>query len=198
MARGMTNHRGLVVIMLAVFSAFAYHNDVKSYLGIERGGRFTGQFTARPQALIDDDLEDYGELNLPEWLSKVVDCEDDEEESDCTARLEAAAADAASKFSSYGADYSNAALPKFLPKHSLMDLVAISHLYSADFGIVMYDPENDDFLLLYNGEKTWVGPILKLALTFRMLAFMLRKSFPDRFRGKESDELGECAFILLS
>jgi hypothetical protein len=146
------------------------------------GGRLT-----RPQALIDNDLEDYGELILPKWL-KLADCEDDGKHIGCTAWLKAAMAKAASK-------HSPPPLPKF-PKHSLVDLVDISQLYSADFGIVLYDPENDDFLLLYNGGMTWVGGLGKLVATFKMIAFMLRYNFPDRFRGKSSDELGERAFLL--
>jgi hypothetical protein len=157
----------------------AFKNGMHIAEPIMIDGRLT-----HPQALIDDDLEDYGELILPIWLSKIADCEGDEKMG-CTARLKAAMAKAASK-------HSSPAPPKFT-KHSLLDLVEISLLYTADFGIVMYDPENDDFLLLYNGGMTWVGGILKLVSTFQMLVLLLRYNFPDRFRGRESGELGECA-----
>jgi hypothetical protein len=185
----------VAIILVVYLSFYGMHlDDVESAFDgkqsvkpITLNGRTT--FT-RPQALIDDDLEDYGELILPRWLSKVADCdEDDEKHSDCITRLKTAVDKAASKLSSPA--------PPIFPKHSLVDLVEISHLYSADFGIVMYDPENDDFLLLYNGDKTWVGGILKLVGTFQMLVFVLRYNFPDRFRGKDSDELGECASLLL-
>jgi hypothetical protein len=179
----------LVVQLTLLFSGIYLYEVEPAFNGMQIaepimiGGRLT-----RPQALIDNDLEDYGELILPKWLSKVADCEDDGKHIGCTAWLKAAMAKAASK-------HSPPALPKF-PKHSLVDLVEVSQLYSADFGIVLYDPENDDFLLLYNGGKTWVGGLVKLVATFKMLAFMLRYNFPDRFRGKASDELGECASLL--
>lgn len=49
-----------------------------------------------------------------------------------------------------------------------------------------------------NARHNWVSGNAKLTASFRSFAYMLRKSFPERFCGKECDELGEYCVIMLA
>jgi hypothetical protein len=142
----------------------------------------------RPSALADDDPEDYKELIVPKWLTAAVEYGQGEAPEQVEARLKAAMVVAVSE-----SLRSNGSPPPELSQYTLEDLVAISQLYERDFGVVIYDPENDDFLLLYNRRATWVGDIPRLVYTFQLFVIMLRHDYPGRFRGRESEELGELA-----
>ena len=135
---------------------------------------------------VDDDLEeDYKELIMPEWLSKAAVYDglvDDEAPNRVEARLKAAMVAAISESSSprsSSLEFSH---------YTVEDLVAISSMYATNFAIVMYDNQNDDFLLLINGRMDVAETLIA---GFQKFVLMLRYSFPERFRGKESDELGE-------
>ena len=143
--------------------------------------------TGRPQAMVDTDANDYGELVIPEWLTTALNTN----HKNNKAGLKVAMDKAASNFYSHhrGGNNNNNALPK----HTLADISTISQIYSQDFGIVMYNPPDNNFILLYNGEQTWVGGIVKLVQCYQALVYMLRQNFPNRFNGVESDELGKCA-----
>ncbi len=102
---------------------------------------------SRPVALIEDNPYGYYmELIMPEWLATVVEHaglgEDAPEHA--TARLNAAMLAAA-------ASEPSRSPPAKLSHYTIEDLVGISNLYSQDFGILMYNPLNDDFLLLFIG-----------------------------------------------
>ena len=144
-----------------------------------------------PSALADDNPEDYKELIIPDWLAAAVDYGQGEAAEQVEARLKAAMVAAASE-SSRG----NGPPPPELSQYTLEDLVAISHMYRNDFGILMYDPENDDFLLLYNGGRKDYIP--KLVSSFQNFVILLRHVYPGRFRGKESEELGELDYIIVT
>jgi hypothetical protein len=151
--------------------------------------------TGRPQAMVDTDLNDYGELVIPEWLTTALNTNNNK------AGLKAAMDLAASNFYSNhrGGNNSNNSNNNnnnnALPKHTLTDIATISQIYSQDFGIVMYNPQDNNFILLYNGEQTWVGGIVKLVQCYQALVYMLRQNFPNRFNGAESDELGKCVCV---
>ena len=66
-----------------------------------------------------------------------------------------------------------------------------SNLYDNTFALLVYAPEDDAFYGLYSHKHTWVTGCLKLMNSLRDLTYLLRKIFPDRFRGAESEELGK-------
>jgi hypothetical protein len=80
-----------------------------------------------------------------------------------------------------------------LAPYSIENLVELSSNYFKTFGILVYDPEGDDFLLLYNYQRhKWSDTSnAKLVWSYQMLTNLLRKDFPERFRGPESSELGK-------
>ncbi len=80
---------------------------------------------------------------------------------------------------------------QFAP-YSIEDLVELSSIFMNTSGILVYDPEGDKFLLLYNDKRhNWSHSCAKLVWSFRIFAKMLKKGFPERFRGRESPELGK-------
>ena len=65
-------------------------------------------------------------------------------------------------------------------------------------GILIYRPDEDDFVLLYNERfHRWVSACSKLSISFTNFIVMLRREFPERFRGKMSDELGKLEGLML-
>jgi hypothetical protein len=84
------------------------------------------------------------------------------------------------------------ARPIILAPYTIKDLVEISSIFFKTFGILVYDPMSNDFLLLYNYQKhIWRASCSKLVSSFQALTDLLRKDFPERFRGPESPELGK-------
>ena len=162
------------------------HDDMDSSSN-SRQLNTSSRSTGRPQAMVDTDSNDYGELVIPEWLTTALNTNNKK------AGLKAAMDMAASNFDSNhrGGNNNNNALPK----HTLTDIATISQIYSQDFGIVMYNPQDNNFILLYNGEQKWVGGIVKLVQCYQALVYMLRQNFPNRFNGAESDELGKCVCV---
>ena len=80
---------------------------------------------------------------------------------------------------------------KSLPPYSIKDALQASNLYDNTFALLVYAPEDDAFYGLYSHKHTWVTGCLKLMNSLRDLTYLLRKIFPDRFRGAESEELGK-------
>jgi hypothetical protein len=146
--------------------------------------------TGRPQAMVDTDANDYGELVIPEWLTTALNTNNKNNEAGLKAAMDMAASNFYSNHR--GGNNNNNNNNNALPKHTLTDIATISQIYSQDFGIVMYNPQDNNFILLYNGEQTWVGGIVKLVQCYQALVYMLRQNFPNRFNGVESDELGKC------
>ena len=75
--------------------------------------------------------------------------------------------------------------------YSMEDVADASRRFSNTFGLFVYDNEADTFLFLYSNKHNWVSGNAKLSGSFQNFAFMLRRSFPERFCGKECDEFGE-------
>jgi len=78
-----------------------------------------------------------------------------------------------------------------LPPYTIEDALQVSKLYDSTFALLVYDPEDDMFIGLYSENHRWRPPCQKLTNSFRNIAYLLRKIFPERFRGTESDELGK-------
>ena len=78
-----------------------------------------------------------------------------------------------------------------LPPNTIEDALQVSKLYDSTFALLVYDPEDDMFIGLYSENHRWRPPCQKLTNSFRNIAYLLRKIFPERFRGTESDELGK-------
>ena len=78
-----------------------------------------------------------------------------------------------------------------LPPYTIEDALQASKLYDSTFALLVYDPEDDMFIGLYSENHRWRPPCQKLTNSFRNIAYLLRKIFPERFRGTESDELGK-------
>jgi hypothetical protein len=79
-----------------------------------------------------------------------------------------------------------------LPPYAIDDAVLTSRMYDNTYSLLVYDPERDVFLALHSRRHNWVSGCNKLLTSFRILTYLLRRTFPERFRGAESDELGEC------
>ena len=86
---------------------------------------------------------------------------------------------------------------KSLPPYSLKDALQASKLYDDTYALLVYAPEDDAFYGLYSHKHTWVTGCLKLMNSFRDLTYLLRKIFPDRFRGAESEELGKYSSLIV-
>lgn len=76
-----------------------------------------------------------------------------------------------------------------LPPYTIEDALKTAHLYEHTYALLVYAPHMDTFLGLYSKRHYWVTGCEKLLGSFRHLAYMLRKLFPERFQGKGSDEL---------
>ena len=78
-----------------------------------------------------------------------------------------------------------------LPPYAIDDAVRTSRMFDNTYALVVYDPEKDMFYALYSKRHNWVTGCNKLLTSFRILTYLLRRTFPERFMGAESDELGE-------
>ena len=78
-----------------------------------------------------------------------------------------------------------------LTPFTMEDILAASSLYQQAYGVLIYDPEDDDFKLFYNNKMPWKSSAAKMSSSFQLLTKLLRLSFPDRFQGKNSSELGK-------
>ena len=84
--------------------------------------------------------------------------------------------------------------PQFLStvQYNIKDAVDATSSFMNTVGILIYRPDEDDFVLLYNERfHRWVSACSKLSISFTNFIVMLRQEFPERFRGKMSDELGK-------
>jgi len=120
---------------------------------------------------------DIDEYDIPEWLSSA---------SDTTIALRQQQQSTSTERSFIP--------PQFLStvQYNLQDAVDATQNYANSVGILIYRPDEDDFVLLYNERfHRWVSACSKLSISFTNFIVMLRQEFPERFRGKMSDELGK-------
>ena len=86
----------------------------------------------------------------------------------------------------------NTSQQQTLPPYNLENAIEITKQFSNMVGLLLYRPSHDDFILYYNIKRHgWVSGCVKLSMAFKHFSMMLRNEFKDRFRGVESDELGE-------
>ena len=78
-----------------------------------------------------------------------------------------------------------------LTPFTMEDIIATTSLYQQAYSILIYDPEDDDFKLFYNNKMPWKSSAAKMSSSFQLFTKLLRLSFPDRFQGKNSSELGK-------
>ena len=145
--------------------------------------------TAPRPHVVDNTPDDCKELRIPEWLS-----------SDAGRKL----VDNKSFPNGYssgvtgivGADTADSQTP--LAPYTIEDLLDASSLFQDTYGLLVYDPVEDDFKLFYNNQKhKWIASCVKLSVSFQVFTELLRQSFQDRFQGKQSSELGKSYFVLL-
>ena len=141
---------------------------------------------ARPHA-VDNTPDDCKELRIPEWLS-----------SDSGRKLSDNKSFPIGDFSGVtgivGADTADSQTP--LAPYTLEDLLDASSLFQDTYGLLVYDPAEDDFKLFYNNQKhKWIALCVKLSVSFQVFTELLRQSFPERFQGKKSSELGKSYFV---
>ena len=120
---------------------------------------------------------DIDEYDIPEWLSSA---------SDMTIALRQQQQSTSTKRSFIP--------PQFLStvQYNLQDAIESTSSFMNTVGILLYRPDEDDFVLLYNERfHRWVSSCSKLSISFTNFIVMLRQEFPERFRGKMSDELGK-------
>ena len=81
--------------------------------------------------------------------------------------------------------------PRLISPYTLDDIILSALPTFEDvFGVVIYDPASDRFILHYSKHMRWTGGCHKLVKSFRILAHSLRTMFPDRFaRGTDQREL---------
>mmetsp|Transcript_993 Transcript_993/g.2090 ORF Transcript_993/g.2090 Transcript_993/m.2090 type:complete len:555 (-) Transcript_993:134-1798(-) len=137
-------------------------------------GGATDSFRGRRYLMEELDEVDYAQLNIPEWLLRAEEGQDGQD-------MEAAMAAALSDYDSEE--------PSLTP-NGIEDIVQATAQFANTIAIMVYDPPTDEFVLVYNKRiHDWVSGGVKLAGSFKKFSFMLRASFPERFKGAESPEL---------
>ena len=137
--------------------------------------------------LAEDAKYDTKELDVPTWLVEVG-LRSRGHRIDAWLKAAIASATTSNFFHNL---YSDAR--QFAP-YAIADLVKaeVMSMFEDTYGILVYDPKSDEFLLLYNDQMhKWKSSCTKLASSFATFTSMLRQSFPERFQGPESPELGK-------
>ncbi|KAL7540061.1 hypothetical protein ACHAXR_009832 [Thalassiosira sp. AJA248-18] len=70
---------------------------------------------------------------------------------------------------------------KTMEPYTLEDAILEAGVFKFSFAVIIYDPENDKFLGYYCKHQRIAASFQKLKSSIKDLAFMLRKSFPERF-----------------
>lgn len=74
--------------------------------------------------------------------------------------------------------------------YTLQDLIKTSLNFKSNYAIMVYDPPTDEFIFIYDvGRMPWGSNVSQLEATFKSIASMIRRAFPERFQGVESEEL---------
>jgi len=71
--------------------------------------------------------------------------------------------------------------PTQISPYTLDDVISVLPTFEAVFGVVIYDPSTDKFILHYSNNMRWKGGCHKLVGSFQKLAHSLRTMFPERF-----------------
>lgn len=77
-----------------------------------------------------------------------------------------------------------------LPPYTLEDAINEEDVYEAVFAVIVYNPQKDKFLGLLSKNHRWTQATdTKLMTSMRIVPYLLRKLFPERFQGAKSPEL---------
>jgi len=93
----------------------------------------------------------------------------------------------------YDAAYAAAAIeatpspPEPIPPYTLEDALGEYEIVEYTFGVLIYNPVEDNFLGMYNKEHQYRGPNKKLWITFHHLTGLLRSTFPERFNSDQPE-----------
>lgn len=71
--------------------------------------------------------------------------------------------------------------PEPLAAYNLENVLQTVPYFKATFGVLVYDPTTDKFILHYSNNMRWVAACHKLVNSFMLLANSLRTIMPDRF-----------------
>ena len=84
-----------------------------------------------------------------------------------------------------------------LPGYNIINAIQSSVIFRDSYAILVYDNIDNEFLLLYPSNEEIASAYLKLHAAFDDFVQLLRGAFPDRFCGKDCDELGTCVIYNL-
>jgi len=135
----------------------------------------------------------YKEFEMPNWLRKLCNSSDYSDGISMSSSEEVSAAmstaiAAAEEDDDDNKNLSKRTLASNLPTYTFKDALESTNTFLNSVGVLLYRPENDNFVLLY-GNRQLYRP--KLGMGFKELTKVLRLEFPEKFRGKKSDELGK-------
>eukprot|EP00574_Skeletonema_japonicum_P000065 CAMPEP_0201739506 /NCGR_PEP_ID=MMETSP0593-20130828/45813_1 /ASSEMBLY_ACC=CAM_ASM_000672 /TAXON_ID=267983 /ORGANISM="Skeletonema japonicum, Strain CCMP2506" /LENGTH=565 /DNA_ID=CAMNT_0048233779 /DNA_START=104 /DNA_END=1801 /DNA_ORIENTATION=- len=71
--------------------------------------------------------------------------------------------------------------PTQISPYTLNDVISVLPTFHDVFGVVIYDPSTDKFILHYSNNMRWIAGCHKLVTSFQALAHSLRTMFPERF-----------------
>ena len=150
--------------------------------------------TLLPSASHSDEVEHYGHMNrqlravsedfnpdeedssIPDWLMNA--------DQDGHPSLEEAMQAAIQQM------HQEEGAPAELPKYNIIDAIQSSNIFRDSYAVMVYDNIADEFLMLYNSDERATPACKKLRQGFVDFIYLLRKTFPERFCGKDCDELG--------
>ena len=75
-----------------------------------------------------------------------------------------------------------------LPPYNLKGVVDSTLIYNGALAILVYDPADDKFILSYSTRHPWHAENDKMLEAFKVVSYLLRKLFPERFQGVNSPE----------
>ena len=127
----------------------------------------------------------YKEFEMPNWLRKLCNSSNYNDGMSSSEEVSAAMSTAIADDENLSKRYT---LASNLPTYTFKDALESTNTFLNSVGVLLYRPENDNFVLLY-GNRQLYRP--KLGMGFKELTKVLRLEFPEKFQGKKSDELGE-------
>ena len=127
---------------------------------------------------------------MPNWLRELCNSSDYSDGMSMSSSEEVSAAMSTAIAAAEDDDEKNLSkrTPLNLPTYTFKDALESTNTFLNSVGVLLYRPENDNFVLLY-GKRQLYRP--KLGMGFKELTKVLRLEFPEKFQGKKSDELGE-------
>ncbi|KAK1743496.1 glycosyltransferase (family 90) [Skeletonema marinoi] len=88
--------------------------------------------------------------------------------------------------------------PTQISPYTLDDVISVLPTFHDVFGVVIYDPSTDTFMLHYSNNMRWIAGCHKLVTSFQALAHSLRTMFPERFKPDGNSPPAELALAISS